>query len=234
MYQESGKQCEYDLIHKNLEQFKSYPMIAMVADTYDVFKFVDIVTSGDLKKKIESNEYPTFVIRPDSGNPLEVLSDILVIMERNKVSYKTNTKGYKVFDKYRFLWGDGINIDVIDNILSMLEKKQYSTTNIAFGMGGALLQQVDRDTQKFAMKCSCVKINGEYRDVYKDPITDQCKKSKKGRLGLYFDENQQYITRKIETEQDETNNLLNTVFESGRILKEYSLEDIRSTLHVVI
>jgi nicotinamide phosphoribosyltransferase len=231
MYQESGKQCEYDLIHKNLEQFKSYPMIAMVADTYDVFKFVDIVTSGDLKEKIESNEYPTFVIRPDSGNPLEVLSDILVIMERNKVSYKTNTKGYKVFDKYRFLWGDGINIDVIDNILSMLEKKQYSTTNVPFGMGGALLQQVDRDTQRFAMKCSCVRINGEYRDVYKDPITDQGKTSKKGRLGLFMNSQNLYQTRKIESVQDEQENLLTTVFESGQILKDYTMEEIRYKLH---
>jgi nicotinamide phosphoribosyltransferase len=61
----------------------------------------------------------------------------------------------------------------------------YSADNIAFGMGGALLQQVDRDTQKFAMKASSAKINGEWVSVVKDPITDPGKKSKAGRVTLW-------------------------------------------------
>ena len=61
----------------------------------------------------------------------------------------------------------------------------WSADNIAFGMGGALLQQVDRDTQKFAMKCSSALVNGEWIDVMKDPITDSGKKSKAGRVTLW-------------------------------------------------
>jgi nicotinamide phosphoribosyltransferase len=67
----------------------------------------------------------------------------------------------------------------------MVDMHGYSADNIAFGMGGALLQQLDRDTQKFAMKCSSAEVNGEWVDVFKDPVTDQVKASKKGRVTLW-------------------------------------------------
>ena len=60
----------------------------------------------------------------------------------------------------------------------------YATDNLAFGMGGALLQRLDRDTQKFALKCSAARVDGEWIDVYKDPVTDKGKQSKRGRMTL--------------------------------------------------
>jgi nicotinamide phosphoribosyltransferase len=51
-------------------------------------------------------------------------------------------------------------------------------------MGGALLQAPNRDTMGFAIKASAAKINGEWTEVFKDPITDTGKRSKKGRLAL--------------------------------------------------
>jgi nicotinamide phosphoribosyltransferase len=100
--------------------------------------------------------------------------------------YTTNSKGYKVLNNVRVLWGDGINELSIRSILGvMVDMHGYSADNIAFGMGGALLQQLDRDTQKFAMKCSSAEVNGEWVDVFKDPVTDQVKASKKGRVTLW-------------------------------------------------
>jgi nicotinamide phosphoribosyltransferase len=67
---------------------------------------------------------------------------------------------------------DGVNIESIDSILYAMQSKGYSADNIAFGSGGALLQKLDRDTQRFAFKCSAIEQDGTWHDVYKDPITD--------------------------------------------------------------
>tara|TARA_R110000868_G_scaffold88938_3_gene247812 strand:+ start:1838 stop:3118 length:1281 start_codon:yes stop_codon:yes gene_type:complete len=177
-----GRENEFEMIENYLETYKSYPIIACVLDSYDIYKAVDFVTSGAMKEKIESKDYPIFVIRPDSGEPLKVIEKILEICEANNVARSFNSKGYKVLDKYRIIWGDGISPQVIDQILESAEKWGWSAQNFAFGSGGDLMQNVSRDTLKFAMKCSAIKVNGEWRDVYKDPITDAGKKSIRGRV----------------------------------------------------
>jgi nicotinamide phosphoribosyltransferase len=90
-----------------------------------------------------------------------------------------------VLNNVRIIQGDGIDHASIRSILFSLTIAGYSADNIAFGQGGALLQQVNRDTLKFAMKCSAARVNGEWRDVYKDPVTDTGKKSKRGMLASH-------------------------------------------------
>lgn len=177
-----GRENEFAMIENYLETYKSNPIIACVLDSYDIYKAVDFVTSGKMKEKIESKDYPIFVIRPDSGEPKQVIQKIIEIMEANGVARSFNSNGYKVFDKYRIIWGDGISPETIDEILSENEKYKISAQNFAFGSGGDLMQKVNRDTLKFAFKCSAIKINGKWRDVYKDPITDSGKKSIMGRV----------------------------------------------------
>lgn len=184
-----GRENEFEMIENYLETYKDSPIIACVLDSYDIYKAVDFVTSGRIKEKIESDDYPIFVIRPDSGDSHKVIDGILEIMFKNKVSHKINSKGYLVFDKYRIIWGDGITQETIDSILwrftqclPSYNNVAYSAENFAFGSGGDLMQNVNRDTCKFAMKCSAIKVNGEWRDVYKDPITDSGKKSIRGRV----------------------------------------------------
>jgi len=176
-----GKENEFEMIENYLEIYKESPIIACVLDSYDIYKAVDFVTSGVMKEKIESDDYPIFVIRPDSGKPMEVITDILNILEKNDVKYTVNNKGFKLFKKYRIIWGDGVNPSGINNILDVITQMGYSAENFAFGSGGDLMQKVNRDTCKFAIKASAIKVNGEWRDVYKDPITDQGKTSLRGR-----------------------------------------------------
>lgn len=176
-----GRENEFEMIEHYLETYKSSSIIACVLDSYDIYKAVDFVTSGAIKEKIESTDYPVFVIRPDSGDPIFIIGTILGCMLRNQVSYVLNAKGYKLFNKYRIIWGDGITPETIDNILKYTEEHGFSAQNFAFGSGGDLMQNVNRDTCKFAMKASAICINGQWRDVYKDPITDQGKKSLRGR-----------------------------------------------------
>lgn len=177
-----GRENEFEMIENYLETYKSYPIIACVLDSYDIYKAVDFVTSGTMKEKIESADYPVFAIRPDSGDPREVIGEITQIMIKNGVKYTINSKGYKVFDKYRIIWGDGITLSMINDILLLANIFEFSAQNFAFGSGGDLMQNVNRDTCKFAIKCSAIKVNGEWRDVYKDPITDPGKKSLRGRI----------------------------------------------------
>lgn len=174
-----GKENEFSAIENHLEQNKNSPLIACVMDSYDVYKAVDFVTTA-LKERIESPDYPVFVIRPDSGEPIEVLTGILEVIEKNNVAYMVNSEGYKVLNKYRLIWGDGITPKQINLILNFMIERGYSAENIAFGSGGDLMQNLNRDTCKFAIKCSAARVNGVWRDVYKDPITDPGKKSKVG------------------------------------------------------
>jgi nicotinamide phosphoribosyltransferase len=184
-----GRENEFEMIENYLETYKTNPIIACVLDSYDIYKAVDFVTSGKMKEKIESKDYPIFVIRPDSGDMEEVMGNIINIMLKNGVSFKKNSKGYIIFDKYRIIWGDGITPKMINDFLSVASDEfnlgspfKLSAQNFAFGSGGDLMQNVSRDTLKFAMKCSAIKVNGEWRDVYKDPITDQGKKSIRGKV----------------------------------------------------
>jgi nicotinamide phosphoribosyltransferase len=102
--------------------------------------------------------------------PDEIKGVFAILAE--KFGYTLNNKGYKVLNHVRVIQGDGVNPDSIARILKVLEGKGYSATNLAFGMGGALLQKVDRDVNKMAYKCSSIVVDGQRRDVYKDPITD--------------------------------------------------------------
>ncbi|UOX40455.1 nicotinamide phosphoribosyl transferase [Aeromonas phage GomatiRiver_11] len=128
----------------------------------------------------------TLIVRPDSGDmfdnikyALETLGDIF--------GYETNSKGFKVLNKHcRIIQGDGIDgPDVINEVLAMMAQNGWAAENIAFGMGGGLLQMVNRDTCKWAMKMSAIKINGVWYDVFKCPKGAEWKASKKGQLGLY-------------------------------------------------
>jgi nicotinamide phosphoribosyltransferase len=165
----------------------------------------------------------TIVVRPDSGDPPLIVLRTLQLLE-SKYGVTKNSKGYKVLNGMRVIQGDGINEDSIRRILDLAERYEYSATNIAFGMGGALLQQVNRDTQKFAMKCSEVVVDGVARPVSKDPITDPGKKSKTGRLELYR-VNTRFVTS---AEKLDGESVLRTVYENGKLLVDDTLAAIRA------
>jgi nicotinamide phosphoribosyltransferase len=123
----------------------------------------------------------TLVIRPDSGDPIDVTLKVIEILGE-KFGYTTNEKGYKVLDPHvRMIQGDGVNYNSIHDILQNFKDHGWSADNIAFGMGGALLQRLDRDSLKFAMKANEIVRDGTAHPVFKDPITDHGKVSKKGR-----------------------------------------------------
>jgi nicotinamide phosphoribosyltransferase len=196
-------------------------LIAAVSDSYDIYHAVEHIWGEQLKRQVLDSG-ATIVVRPDSGDPPLIVLRTLQLLESNYGATK-NSKGYKVINGMRVIQGDGINEDSIRRILDLAERYEYSATNIAFGMGGALLQQVNRDTQKFAMKCSEVVVDGAPRPVSKDPVTDPGKRSKTGRLELY------QINNRFVTSADDiaAEKVLRTVYENGKLLVEDTLATIR-------
>jgi len=109
-----------------------------------------------------------------------------------------------------------------------MERDGWSADNVAFGMGGGLLQKLNRDTQKFAFKCSQVVVGNRAVDVFKCPVTDNGKTSKAGRLSLVPGKNLhgEPIVETIKG-SDHPEDMLVTVYENGETLKRWTLSEIR-------
>lgn len=214
-----------------LKQFgKPGGLVAVVSDSYDVINATRNIWGTKLKNMVV-NSGATLVVRPDSGDPLVVPVDVVEILSE-KFGFTVNNKGYKVLPNcVRVIQGDGITIESLPRILDNLLGRGFSADNMAFGMGGGLLQQVNRDTLKFAMKCSAVCIDNVWQDVFKDPVTDPGKRSKRGRLMLTR-ETGKYTTMNLHTGFD-WSNMLNEVWRDGHLITETSFAEIRNRSNLV-
>ncbi len=220
-----GKEHEVDAFRNMLKHYaKPGALLACVSDSYDIFAACH--AWGTVLKEQVVQSGATLVVRPDSGDPADTVARCAAILDQH-FGHTVNAKGYKVLNHVRLIQGDGINDESLQSILFKLTQDGYSADNIAFGMGGGLLQQLDRDTQKFAMKCSAAQVNGVWRDVFKDPITDPGKRSKRGRLKLvrYADGNYASVAQDALPEQPD---LLQEVFRDGKIVKSTTFDAVRA------
>jgi nicotinamide phosphoribosyltransferase len=222
-----GKANEAEAYRNMLRNFaKAGALVAVVSDSYDIYNACEHIWGETLKKEVVDSG-AIVVVRPDSGNPPEVVLNCLRLLN-SKFGSTINSKGYKVLNNVRVIQGDGINRESIETILRWAEAAGYSATNIAFGMGGALLQQHNRDTQRFAMKCSHIVSDGKEIDVFKEPVTDSGKRSKKGRLDLEVFEGRFHTVALPKGESKAPYSILQTVFENGEIKSEYTLAEVRA------
>ncbi|MFN3385127.1 MAG: nicotinate phosphoribosyltransferase [Candidatus Thermochlorobacter sp.] len=216
-----GKENEVQAFENMLRQYPT-GTIAVVSDSYDIYHACEHLWGEVLRQDVLSRD-GTLVIRPDSGNPKDVVLRVVEILGE-KFGYELNRKQFKVLHpKVRVIQGDGVNYDTIAEVLETLKQHGWSADNIAFGMGGALLQKLDRDTQKFAFKCSSITIQNEMRDVFKSPITDNGKQSKRGRLKLVKSGDLFKTVSLNESGED----ILQTVFENGEVVRQYSFDEVK-------
>jgi nicotinamide phosphoribosyltransferase len=223
-----GRENEREAYRNMLRRFaKPGETVAVVSDSWNIYDAVEKIWGEQLRQEVIDSG-ATIVIRPDSGEPVEVVSRVAQILGE-KFGTTVNSKGYKVLKNVRIIQGDGVNEQSIHDILTSLKNLGFSASNIAFGIGGSLLQKINRDTLKFAYKCSAVVVGGKLRDVYKQPITDAGKNSKKGRLDLILDENGEYRTARLKDAETRAaeNSQMQTVFENGAVLIDDNLEAIR-------
>ncbi len=205
-------------------------IVSVVGDSYNIYGFATLIgTDPEIKAKILARD-GCFVVRPDSGDPVEVVLKVMNIMWENFGGSYTD-KGFRLLNpKVRVIQGDGIDMETMKDVLQTLYNNRYASDNVIFGSGGALLQKFNRDTQKFAIKCSLQLINSETVNVQKDPATSLGKKSKQGYLKLHHtgdaymtissaDESPQQFNAYIDT--------LRPVFRNGQLLVDDDFETVR-------
>ena len=228
-----GRENEVKAYENMVKQFaRPGSIVAVVSDSYDIYNATEKLWGEALRQQVIDSG-ATIVIRPDSGDP-DIVCRKLVGILGEKFGYTTNAKGFKVLNNVRLIQGDGVNEHTIRCILGSFQAYGWSADNIAFGMGGALLQQVDRDTQRFAMKCSSAEINGKWIDVQKDPVTDSGKKSKAGRVTLWTNSGGEFAsgvtapTGWTDKGIGGWTEALVPVYWNGNLSKDYTFEQVRA------
>lgn len=223
-----GRERETDAYRNMLTQFaRPGSTVACVSDSYDLWHAIEDIWGDELKDEVESSGC-TLVIRPDSGNPPEVCLKAMKILER-KVGCRKNMQGYKVLPKsWRLIQGDGNDDEEsVALVLEALTKSGFSASNIAFGMGGGLLQKINRDTQRFAFKVSVVTIEGKDIPVSKNPVTDPGKASKAGFVDLVI-RNGEYATwQRASGDSSDEYSELRTVYDGDARYRNLTLNDVR-------
>ena len=217
-----GRENEVRAYANMLTQFPRGP-VAVVSDSYNVYEASEKLWGEVLRDQVVQRD-GVLVIRPDSGNPREVVLKVLEILGA-KFGFETNAKGFRVLNpRVRVIQGDGVNYWTIQDTLTAMTRAGWSADNITFGMGGALLQQLNRDTQKFAFKTSSITVNGEEREVFKDPVEGHDKVSKRGRLALHFSGDKWSTARNSKNDGED---LLKPVFKDGEVLVTQTVEEVR-------
>jgi nicotinamide phosphoribosyltransferase len=218
-----GPEGELSQMERMLDKFPKGP-VACVSDTFDIFRACSKYWGQKLREKVLQRD-GFVVVRPDSGDPVVIVKQVYDLLGE-AFGYERNHRGFKTLHpKVKVIQGDGCNYDSVDDILGNLMRYQWSNDPLAFGMGNALLQDVRRDDQKFKFACSSAVINGQRRDVYKDPVTDLGKQSFRGRVAVVFDPKAGYKT--IRLEEAEGKDLLVEVYRDGDLTKFQPLAEIR-------
>jgi nicotinic acid phosphoribosyltransferase len=175
-------ETEFDAVLNMVEKYGD-GLFATVADSYDYDKFLHTVLP--IVAPIVKEKGGTHIVRPDSGDPVSCVLRGLEACAKY-YGYTVNSKGYKVLNNSAVIQGDGINYDILKAILEAVLAAGYSAQNVAFGMGGGLLQRLNRDTMSFATKLCHIKYaDGASRDVMKTPKTDEGKFSLPGKLQVF-------------------------------------------------
>jgi len=219
-----SEEHEVDALRNMLTQYPT-GLVACVSDSFDIFRACSDYWGGTLKEAVLARD-GVLVVRPDSGDPPTIVVEVL---HRLGEAFGTtiNAKGYRVLHpKVRVIQGDGIDFAMLGKILNAMRAAGWSADNIAFGSGGGLLQKLNRDTERFAFKCSSIVVNGTERDVFKRPVTDGGKMSKAGRLKLIRTPQGEYQTVRSHELPDRPDELVE-VFRDGVIKRRWSFEEIR-------
>lgn len=228
-----GREGEAEQVKALIDRAKTGRIVSIVSDSYDYFNAVEKMYGEAFRDDIieAGRKGGRVVIRPDSGDPVEVVVRTLQILEQ-KFGATINSKGYKVLPSYiRVLQGDGIDLNSMHALLDGVKNAGFSVENVVCGMGGGLLQKPTRDDLNFAQKASAAFIKGKWFDVYKDPKTADpqfVKRSKRGRLSTVFD-GVAYKTIRTADLAPGQRDMMVPVFRNGQILAKTDLKSVRET-----
>ncbi len=218
-----GRDQEIDAIRNMLEVYRDHGIALVLTDSYDHENCIKNILGGELKEMIQN--FPGLVCaRPDSGDIVRVTADTIEwLME--SFGYETNSKGFRILPKFiRVAQGDGVTGESLRRVYAEMERRGLAADNAIFGMGGGLLQNVNRDTNRFAQKANAICVNGHWRNISKSPTGEAYKASKAGRLALIC-ENGEYKTVPRDSVSAEQN-LLKTVFRNGNLVRKWDFSEV--------
>lgn len=231
-----GRENEIGAFRRMLSQNPS-GIVSIVSDTYDLWNVLTRFAS-ELKPEILSRDGKV-VFRPDSGDPKKILcGDSTATDERARkgairlldemFGSTINSRGYRQLNpKVGLIYGDGMFYERIEDILATMREMGYASTNLVIGVGGILLQQHNRDDLGFAIKATFARVNGEDRELFKDPITDTVKKSHKG-LMVLEKRGREYVTVDRADAESEGSGVLRIVFQDGKLYNETTFSQVRA------
>ena len=210
-----GRVGEVEAMENMLDKYPT-GLIACVSDSYDIMNAITNIWGDELKDKILSRD-GTLVVRPDSGDPVATTLKVFEALW-DAFGGDTNSQGFRVLDSHvRIIQGDGIDVDMVKQILENYYQNDISAVNITFGSGGGLLQKFNRDTYKFAFKCNQVIIDGEEVDVRKFPKSFNSD-------GEYVESNKWSKGGDLKSTEG-----LELVFQNGYIEREQSFGEVRGS-----
>jgi nicotinamide phosphoribosyltransferase len=240
---------ESQMLKYFMDQFPT-GILSVVSDTFDLWTLITQYLPEN-KEQIMSRE-GKLVIRPDSGDPVDILcgwggfdpegeSEEARNEPQNKGVIELlwdifggtlNEQGYKVLDPHiGAIYGDSITLDRQIQIYERLAAKGFASTNIVLGVGSYTYQMNTRDTFGFAAKGAWFEADGKAYDIFKDPITDDgTKKSLKGLIMV--DEDHEVHTQC--TWLEEAKGILQTIYIDGEFLNETTLTQVREKLDSAI
>lgn len=246
-----GKNREFEYFERTATEIRPNGPLSIVSDTWDLENVLTNFLPALKDKLLMRNG--KVVIRPDSGNPADIICGVESVFGRERTPMddgcidilwnifggSINSKGYKVLDPHiGLIYGDAITHERLNEICDRLERKGYAANNIIFGFGSYTYQYVTRDTFGFALKVTHGIVDGKEVFMYKDPKTDKGANSanKKSQMGMCIvtadnDGNLSYTDQHTIAEADCPENLLRPVFKDGKLLVDEDFDTIRHRLH---
>jgi nicotinamide phosphoribosyltransferase len=235
-----GEMSELETFERLLSIYQK-GIVSVVSDTWDIWHVLTSILPS-LKEKI-LNRDGTLVVRPDSGDPVKIICgnpDARDERERRGVvgllwdcfGGTINEAGFKQLNpKVGCIYGDSINYERMSAIINGLKANGFASTNMVFGVGSYTYQYVTRDTYGFAMKATWARINGEGRDLFKKPVTDNGMKfSATGRLAVVRNDDGELEVIERATTEQEAESLLEPVWVDGLFLRTQTFKEIRNVL----
>lgn len=237
-----GKDDEFETFKRLITEVYPKGFMSIVSDTWDFWQVMTLYLPK-LKDLIEARD-GRVVIRPDSGDPVDIIcgtpdgATYAEVAGAYSILWDifggtVNEKGYKVLNpKVGIIYGDSITLERQKEIYRRLEEKGFAATNLVLGVGSFTYQFKSRDSLGFAMKATWCQVNGEGREIFKDPKTDNgTKKSLKGLICVRIDENGRYYAIDQVAPEEEATGELMTVFEDGKLVKDWTLAEIRENVN---
>jgi nicotinamide phosphoribosyltransferase len=215
-------------LRHQIAQAPAGSIVSIVIDGYDVYREAELLCT-QLRDEIIAARVKV-VFRPDSGDMMEVVPRILRMQEQ-AFGVKITDKGYKQIQHVGVIQGDGVDHDAIQALLKLVTDLGYSADCVIFGSGGALLQKVNRDTLKFAQKASSILVDGEWKGIAKDPVTDSGKKSKQGVLTTVRNRlTGELMPARIDLGplDSEFEDIMQLVYHTGELYNEVTLAEVRT------